>query len=128
MPGPKKRPATSAKQSAISKRHKAKPKPKKKYSGPKAGDDGDDAGGAGGGGDEPPASKRKSAFPADKVRAESAKKDRKGKGPAFIETVRNESGSESEGEDGGMEVDEDLVELGGQANFLTKLDEKGMAA
>lgn len=115
---PKKR-TTSAKQSSISKRHKPQPKPKKKYTGPKNADDGPAPDAA------PP---RKSAFPADKARMESAKKDRKGKGPAYIETVEAQSDDESGGSEGGMEVDQDLGTIDEQAAFLTKLDHKGMAA
>lgn len=118
---PKKR-TTSAKQSSISKRHKPQPKPKKKYSGPKSADTQD-----GGAPAEAPAP-RKSAFPADKARMDSAKKDRKGNGPAFIETVEAQSDDESGGSQGGMDVDDDLGEIDEQAAFLTKLDHKGMAA
>ncbi len=119
MPGKKR--TTSAKQSSISKRHKPQAKPKKKYTGPKNADQAPD------GPPDAPAP-RKSAFPADKVRTESAKKDRKGKGPAYIETVEAQSDDESGGEEGGMEVDSDLDEIDEQAAFLTKLDTKGMAA
>ena len=122
MPGKKR--ATSAKQSSISKRHKAQPKSKKKYTGPKGANPDDAAGAAAA---EAPAP-RKSAFPADKARTESVKKDRKGKGPAYIETVEARSDEESGGEDGGMEVDPELDEIDEQAAFLTKLDTKGMAA
>jgi nucleolar complex protein 3 len=121
MPGKKR--TTSAKQSSISKRHKAQPKPKKKYTGPKSAPD---ANGDGAAAEAAPA--RKSAFPADKARTESAKKDRKGKGPAYIETVEAQSDDESGGEDGGMEVDSELEGIDEQAAFLTKLDTKGMAA
>lgn len=125
MPG-KKRP-TSAKTSALSKRHKpaATKKPKKRYTGPKDGNnDGDNLDGH----DDAPAPARQSAFPADKKRQESERKDRKGKGPAYIEIEAGAtSESEGEGSDGGMDVDEDLDDLDSQAKFLTKLDTKGLA-
>jgi len=120
MPGKKR--TTSAKQSSISKRHKPQAKPKKKYTGPKNGDGPD-----GGEAVEAPAP-RKSAFPADKARMESAKKDRKGKGPAYIETVEAQSDDESGGSEAGMDVDSELDDINDQAAFLTKLDTKGMAA
>ena len=146
MPG-KKRP-TSAKQSALSKRHKP-------------------GGGAKGGGSSSSnnPSKAKSAAGANGSSAKAStsafadapnprkpfkgldgiKKDKKGKGPAFIQVpgVKPEkrqadsesgsdqdeagSGSEEAGDDDGMEVDEDLLD-GEGVEFLTKLDQKGMSA
>ncbi|GAA5841831.1 hypothetical protein JCM3766R1_005584 [Sporobolomyces carnicolor] len=146
MPG-KKRP-TSAKQSALSKRHKP-------------------GGGAKGGGSSSSnnPSKAKSAAGATGSSAKAStsafadapnprkpfkgldgiKKDKKGKGPAFIQVPgvkpekrqadsesgsdQDEAGSESEeaGDDDGMEVDEDLLD-GEGVEFLTKLDQKGMSA
>lgn len=69
---------------------------------------------------------RISAFPADKPLKESAKKDRKGKGPASIAIVKGHDLSDESDEDLGMEVDEELLEVGGAA-FLNRLDEKGMS-
>lgn len=72
------------------------------------------------------------------------KKERKGKGPAYIPVVKGQDSSQEDedeqdsdeddlygDEDGGMEVDDDLadpVALGSAASFLTRLDEKGMSA
>ncbi|GAA5929897.1 hypothetical protein JCM1841_001253 [Sporobolomyces salmonicolor] len=117
MPG-KKRP-TSAKQSALSKRHKASSSKSSKSKST---------------GTKPSASA--SAFaPAKEAKP---KKDRKGKGPAFI-TVPNakqadgdasEEEEESEDDsDAGMDVDEELLDAGlDGADFLTKLDQKGISA
>ena len=121
MPG-KKRP-TSAKQSAHSKRHKAS-----------------------GGGSK---AKKGGAYPsadaaaADRAAKEAralAKKDRKGKGPAFIPVPEargarrardGESGSgaddDDDDDDEGMDVDPELLE-GDGVDFLTRLDKKGMSA
>ncbi|BGP41515.1 hypothetical protein JCM10449v2_005504 [Rhodotorula kratochvilovae] len=108
MPG-KKRPAT-AKQSAHSKRHKAS---------------------------SSSSSKKKSAPGTDvageraaKAAKAQAKKDRKGKGPAYI-PVPEVRGEDSDGEDGGedegMDVDPELLE-GDGVDFLTRLDRRGMSA
>ncbi|ORY65638.1 CBF/Mak21 family-domain-containing protein [Leucosporidium creatinivorum] len=121
-----KRKTTNAKQSAHSKRHKtssSSSSKSKKRNGAEA-PSLDSA---------PAAPARSSAFPADKPLKESQKKDRKGKGPASIAIVKpsNESDDdESDEEDSaaGMDVDEELEELGDeQAGFLTRLDEKGMS-
>ncbi|GAA5832370.1 hypothetical protein JCM11251_006425 [Rhodosporidiobolus azoricus] len=109
MPGQKR--SSSAKTSAHSKRHKA-------------------------GSSKSSISKRKGERPTKDDAAVKAKKDRKGKGPAFIEMPDVASdGEDGEGSeaDEGMEVDEDLLEQGEdglleRADFLTKLDKKGMAA
>jgi nucleolar complex protein 3 len=120
MPGKKR--TTNQKTSAVSKRHKpstsTSKKPKGAYTSAKPETLNDDA-----------APKHTGSFPADKPSRESAKKDRKGKGPAFIETVQGHdlSDESSGGEEGGMEVDEDLDD-NDQAQFLMKLDMKGMAA
>ncbi|BGP17771.1 hypothetical protein JCM10213v2_005813 [Rhodosporidiobolus nylandii] len=113
MPPAKKRTA-SAKTSAHSKRHKTAPS---KSSGKSRGGDR-------GGVDKDAA-----------AAAAKAKKDRKGKGPAFIDVpdAPEEEGDEESGEDEGMEVDEDLLDGGAdglleRADFLTKLDKKGMSA
>ncbi|GAA5933036.1 hypothetical protein JCM3775_005295 [Rhodotorula graminis] len=123
MPG-KKRP-TSAKQSAHSKRHKA-------------------SGGGGGSkakkGGAYPSADAAAADKAAKAARSLAKKDRKGKGPAFIPVpeARNgggggggESGSgeddEDDDDDEGMDVDPELLE-GDGVDFLTRLDKKGMSA
>lgn len=116
MPGKKR--TTNQKTSATSKRHKSSAssssKPKSKSAKPTV--DG-----------EPAAPAAASAFPADKPKLQSAKKDRKGKGPAFIPAVEGREMSDSDS-DGAMDVDEDLEDLDDQADFLTQLDEKGMAA
>ncbi|KAI5475797.1 nuclear export protein noc3 [Pseudohyphozyma bogoriensis] len=107
MPG-KKRP-TSAKTSAISKRHKpASSKPKSSSSAP------------------PKAARETNggSFGPDKERKSSAKKDRKGKGLEFIPVVQAKEGDMSDS-DGGMDVDDELDDE--QAGFLTRLDEKGMS-
>ncbi|GAA5871999.1 hypothetical protein JCM16303_000940 [Sporobolomyces ruberrimus] len=145
MPG-KKRP-TTAKQSALSKRHKA------------GGGSGSKGGGASSSTNN---SKTKSSAAKTGPKASTSafadapnprkaykgldgiKKDKKGKGPAFIQVPGmkpekregSEDGSseeeedqseEEEGEDDGMEVDEDLAD-GEGVEFLTKLDQKGMSA
>lgn len=124
MPGPpKKRSNTSQKTSALSKRHKTSKSTtsKTKVHRPAAL------------ADEPAKPVRATgSFPADKPSRESAKKDRKGKGPAFIPAVQQDSsGSESASDedsdgDGDMEIDEDLEDME-QTDFLMKLDEKGMS-
>lgn len=124
-----KRKTTNAKQSAHSKRHKTSAsssnKAKKRGGAEPSSVPGPSL-------DAPAEKPRSSAFPADKPLKESQKKDRKGKGPASIAIVKpsNETSDdedESEGDDG-MDVDEDLEELGDeQAGFLTRLDEKGMS-
>ena len=118
MPGKKR--TTNQKTSATSKRHKSSGQSSSKPSKPKSGgaprDGGDDA---------PAPAAHTGSFPADKPKMQSAKKDRKGKGPAFIPAVeRDLSDSDSEG---AMDVDEDLEDLDDQADFLTSLDMKGMA-
>ncbi|TNY18573.1 nucleolar complex-associated protein 3 [Rhodotorula diobovata] len=112
----KKRP-TSAKQSAHSKRHKAS------GGGSKA-----KKGGA------YPSATDAAADRAAKAAKSLAKKDRKGKGPAFIPVPEargagGEDSSSGEGseEDEGMDVDPELLE-GEGVDFLTKLDKKGMSA
>ncbi|GAA5998501.1 Noc3p [Rhodotorula paludigena] len=126
MPGKKR--TSTAKQSAHSKRHKPS------------------AGGAAG-------SKKKSAGasaidPADrtaKQHKQANKKDRKGKGPAYIavpgskedrrsrsdddedEERSGDDGAADGSEDEGMELDPDLVDAQG-TDFLTRLDKKGMSA
>ncbi|GAA5888667.1 hypothetical protein JCM6882_009042 [Rhodosporidiobolus microsporus] len=109
MPGQKR--TSSAKTSAHSKRHKAS---SSKSSG----------------------SKRKGERAPKDEAAVKAKKDRKGKGPAFIEmpdAPSDEEDGEGSEPDEGMEVDADLLDQGAdglleRADFLTKLDKKGMAA
>ncbi|GAA5949072.1 hypothetical protein JCM3765_004003 [Sporobolomyces pararoseus] len=147
MPG-KKRP-TSAKQSALSKRHKSgggskgggasssnNSSSKNKSSSSNA---------LGGGGKASTSAFADAPNPRKPFKAlDGIKKDKKGKGPAFIqvpgvkpektkgdsdsssEDDENESESEEE-EDDGMEVDEDLVD-GEGVEFLTRLDQKGMSA
>lgn len=68
------------------------------------------------------------SFPADMPSKASAKKDRKGKGPAFIPAVEGHDLSDmsSDDEEGAMDVDEDLEEMD-QTDFLMTLDTKGMA-
>ncbi|KAK4700143.1 nucleolar complex protein 3, partial [Phenoliferia sp. Uapishka_3] len=117
MPGKKR--TTNQKQSATSKRHKSassKPSSSKKSKSSHAGGD-----------DVAPPAPHTGSFPADKPKLQSAKKDRKGKGPAFIPAVEGNDMSDSDS-DGAMDVDEDLEDLDDQADFLTTLDEKGMAA
>ncbi|GAA6010648.1 hypothetical protein JCM11491_003009 [Sporobolomyces phaffii] len=149
MPG-KKRP-TSAKQSALSKRHKAggggskggatssnnKVKPAAAASGATGGKKGATSAFA----DAPNPRKAYKAL-------DGVKKDKKGKGPAFIQTPgmklekrkggsddsgsdSDEDGGESEAEDDdeddGMEVDQDLLD-GEGVEFLTRLDQKGISA
>ncbi|GAA6003789.1 hypothetical protein JCM10207_003600 [Rhodosporidiobolus poonsookiae] len=110
MPG-KKRPA-SGKTSAHSKRHKSGPSKSNKH--------------RGGAPVDPERAAKEAA-------AAKAKKDRKGKGPAFIEMPDagddDEASDGSAGDDAGMDVDDELLEGGMDgAGFLTKLDKKGMSA
>ncbi|GAA5983896.1 hypothetical protein JCM11641_006414 [Rhodosporidiobolus odoratus] len=110
MPG-KKRPA-AGKSSAHSKRHKSAPSKSSN------------------------SAKGKSDRTLKDEAAAKAKKDRKGKGPAFIEMPDAEEEEQDDGSeaDEGMDVDEDLLEGEGadglleRADFLTNLDRKGMAA
>lgn len=148
MPG-KKRP-TSAKQSALSKRHKS--------GGGSKGGGGTSSSNNGNNKNKPSSSSAlngggkasTSAFadapnPRKPFKAlDGIKKDKKGKGPAFIQvpgvkpekqkgdsdndSEEDEDESESqEEEDDGMEVDEDLMD-GEGVEFLTRLDQKGMSA
>ncbi|GAA5820622.1 hypothetical protein JCM3770_003556 [Rhodotorula araucariae] len=109
MPG-KKRPAT-AKQSALSKRHKASSSSSSKKKGAPPGTD-------------------VAAERAAKLARQQAKKDRKGKGPAFIPVpnaaAADDSGDDA-GDDEGMDVDPELLE-GDGVDFLTRLDKRGMSA
>jgi nucleolar complex protein 3 len=120
-PGHGKKRTSNAKQSSISKRHKtsAKSSSKSKSKRPPPTDS-----------TALPAASEfvsPSAFPADKPSKESAKKDRKGKGPAYIPVVKGDDLSD-DSDEGGMDVDEELEGLANGADFLTALDEKGMSA
>ncbi|GAA5986135.1 hypothetical protein JCM5350_004444 [Sporobolomyces pararoseus] len=148
MPG-KKRP-TSAKQSALSKRHKSG------GGGPKGAAGGTSSSNknkssststlnGGGGGRASTSAFADAPNPRKPFKAlDGIKKDKKGKGPAFIQvpgvkpekqkgdsdndSEEDEDESESqEEEDDGMEVDEDLVD-GEGVEFLTRLDQRGMSA
>lgn len=91
---------------------------------------------AGGGG-----KKRHGAAPVRDAYGQT-KKERKGKGPAYIPVVRaqdsdddqddsDDASEDDDDDDGAMEVDDDLADqdaLGSAAAFLTRLDEKGMSA
>lgn len=114
---------TNYKQSANSKRHKtSKTTTSKSKSGPQSHKPAALL-------DEPAKPVRNTgSFPADLPSKESAKKDRKGKGPQFIPAVEQNSSDESgeDSDEGGMEVDEELEDME-QTGFLMKLDEKGMS-
>lgn len=123
MPGKKR--VTTQKSSASSKKHKASAtkSSKSKHSAKPA-----PAPTAAANDDAPAAARHTGSFPADKPSKASVKKDRKGKGPAFIPAVEGHDLSDmsSDDEEGAMEVDEDLEELE-QTDFLMTLDTKGMA-
>lgn len=115
LPGKGKKRTTNAKTSSLSKRHKpssagnstTKSAPSTKFQ-PKPVETLNSA-------------PSKSAFGPERVIKE--KKDRKGKGPAFIPAV--EQSDSSDDSDGAMEVDEEVDT--GEGNFLMSLDTKGMA-
>lgn len=141
MAGTKRKTVTNAKQSALSKRHKTGGQSssasahKKRtaeaaaaVAGPSSSKparasafDGADGAKTG--------TKRKGAPSARDANGQT-KKDRKGKGPAYIPVVRESDFDDSEdndesASDAGMDVDDDFTP---QADFLTRLDEKGMSA